>query len=80
MSKDVVVFFYAKIVRKLCLTLAILLLRFMLKCNHKEVILMFNIYNYIKDNEVLNSLDFITVYTVIIELCRDGKLKRDSNV
>lgn len=41
---------------------------------------MFNIYNYIKNNERLKHLDFLTVYLTIVELCKDDKLARDKDV
>ncbi len=41
---------------------------------------MFNIYNYIKSNERLKQLDFLTVYLTIVELCKDDKLVRDKDV
>lgn len=41
---------------------------------------MFNIYNYIKNNERLKQLDFLTVYLTIVELCKDDKLVRDKDV
>ena len=34
-----------------------------------------NISQYIKQNERLNKLDFITVYNVIVELIEDGKME-----
>lgn len=40
---------------------------------------MFNICDYIKQNETLKNLDFLTVYLTIVELCKDDKLVRDSN-
>lgn len=41
---------------------------------------MFNIKDYIKQNETLNRLDFLTVYLTIVELCKDDKLAIDRNV
>lgn len=41
---------------------------------------MFNICEYIKNNETLRELDFITVYLTIIELCKDDKLVKNGNV
>lgn len=41
---------------------------------------MFNIYDYIKSNERLKQLDFLTVYLTIVELCKDDKLVRDKYV
>lgn len=41
---------------------------------------MFNICEYIKNNEVLKNLDFVTVYLTIVELCKDDKLVRNGNV
>lgn len=41
---------------------------------------MFNIYDYIKSNERLKQLDFLTVYLTIVELCKDDKLARDKDV
>lgn len=41
---------------------------------------MFNIYDYIKSNERLKQLDFLTVYLTIVELCKDDKLVRDKDV
>lgn len=35
---------------------------------------MFDIMEYIKRNERLAELDFLTVYMVIVELIKDGKL------
>ena len=32
---------------------------------------------YINSNELLKSLDFATVYTIIVELIEDGRLKWD---
>ena len=46
----------------------------------KEVLYMFNIYDYIKSNERLKQLDFLTVYLTIVELCKDDKLARDKDV
>lgn len=40
-----------------------------------------NISNYIKQHEVLKELEFITVYTTIIELLKDGKMEwKNKNV
>lgn len=41
---------------------------------------MFNISNYIKSNNQLKSLDFLTVYLTIVELAKDGKLELKENV
>lgn len=41
---------------------------------------MFNICDYIKSNERLKQLDFLTVYLTIVELCKDDKLVRDKDV
>lgn len=34
---------------------------------------MQSVSNYIKCNEILKDMDFITVYSTIIELLKDGK-------
>ena len=36
---------------------------------------MGNISDYIKSNQKLKSLDFLTVYLTIIELIKDGKIE-----
>lgn len=41
---------------------------------------MFNICEYIKNNETLKELDFMTVYLTIVELCKDDKLVKNGNV
>lgn len=41
---------------------------------------MFNISNYIRTNNKLKSLDFLTVYLTIIELAKDGKLELNEDV
>lgn len=41
---------------------------------------MFNISDYIKQNDTLKELDFLTVYLTIVELCKDDKLVIDRNV
>lgn len=41
---------------------------------------MFNIRDYIKQNDTLKELDFLTVYLTIVELCKDDKLVIDRNV
>lgn len=46
----------------------------------REVFIMFNIKDYIKQNETLKNLDFMTVYLTIVELCKDGKLEMKENV
>lgn len=35
---------------------------------------MFNISKYIKSNENLKNLDFMTVYLTIVELVKDNKI------
>lgn len=52
----------------------------MLFFNQREVLNMFNICKYIKENETLKDLDFMTVYLTIVELCKDGKLEMNQNV
>lgn len=41
---------------------------------------MFNICKYIKNNEELKNLDFLTVYLTIVELLKDGKMEFDCDV
>lgn len=41
---------------------------------------MQSVSNYIKCNETLKDMDFITVYSTIIELLKDGKAVFDDNV
>lgn len=41
---------------------------------------MSNISDYIKSNERLKGLDFLTVYTTIIELVKDGQIELKQNV
>lgn len=41
---------------------------------------MFNISEYIKSNETLKHLDFLTVYLTISELCKDEKLVKNGDV
>lgn len=41
---------------------------------------MSNISDYIKANERLKSLDFLTVYITIIELVKDGQIELKQNV
>lgn len=41
---------------------------------------MFNISEYIKSNEKLKKMDFLTVYVIIEELYKDKKLVMRSNV
>lgn len=41
---------------------------------------MQSISNYINCNEILKDMDFITVYSTIIELLKDGKAVFDDNV
>lgn len=41
---------------------------------------MFNISEYIKNNEILKNLDFVTVYLTIAEICKDDKLVMSGNV
>lgn len=53
---------------------------FMLLFRHKGVDFMSNISDYIKANERLKRLDFLTVYTTIIELVKDGQIELKQNV
>lgn len=46
----------------------------------KEVDIMFNICKYIKNNERLKELDFLTVYLTIVELIKDKKMEWNDNV
>lgn len=41
---------------------------------------MFNISEYIKNNEKLRDMGFVTVYIVIAEVCKDKKLVMSGNV
>lgn len=41
---------------------------------------MFNISEYIKSNEKLKEMDFVTVYIIIAELCKDKKLVMSGDV
>ncbi len=41
---------------------------------------MFNICKYIKNNEKLKELDFLTVYLTIVELIKDKKMEWNDNV
>lgn len=41
---------------------------------------MFNICKYIKNNERLKELDFLTVYLTIVELIKDKKMEWNDNV
>lgn len=41
---------------------------------------MESISSYIKSNDILKDLDFVTVYSTIIELLKDGKVVINNDV
>lgn len=47
---------------------------FMLYFRHKELIPM-SLSKYIRTHKELSKLDFLTVYLVIVELLKDGKME-----
>ena len=53
---------------------------FLLYSNHKGVICMSNISDYIKSKPALKRLDFLTVYLTIVELIKSGEIELENNV